>query len=118
MLADHQQRFSRLERLREKHKFGISQEIIDLSHSRQLENADANTVEYVQQASPDELLGHLTNIPQFDLREDIDFGSTPAEELQQRYRDLQYRAKWLKALLNVTQEELTLFEDALKQKEP
>ena len=113
MIHNHHERFARLQRLRAQHRYGIPEKILAASVTPAKEDKDS--VDYVRQTQPEEILGHLTDIPQFDLRENIDLGSTPPLELQQRYQELEYRAKWLEALLNITREEMQLFEDALNQ---
>lgn len=113
MIIDHERRFELLQRLRSKNEFGFPGEILEAMGN--MEHKADDTSAYKPSPQPDELVGFLTKTPEFNLREDMELGSTPREELVQRLNDLKYRAKWLKALLSLTEDELSLFEDALKK---
>ena len=115
MIADYRKQLSCLQLLRDKHGFGIPRHTLEASARLRDELTDKDKESQVTQTSPEELLGLLKNIPQFDLKEDIDLGSTPEDELHRRHQDLLYRSKWLKALLGVTLEEMQLLEQAMNK---
>ena len=115
MIADYRKRLSRLQQLRDKHGFGIPRHTLEASARLRDELTDKEAESQVTQTSPSEMLGLLENVPQFDLKEDVDLGSTPEDELQRRHQDMLYRSKWLKALLGVTLEEMQLLEQAMKK---
>lgn len=114
MIAYHEERFELLQELREKGGFGISGQLIELSEQEVLAKEQEEKESYVRQYNPDEILDYISSIPKFDLREEFEPGSSTPEELEARCRELQYRADWLEALLYITNEELKLFDGALK----
>lgn len=117
MITDHRKRFASLQSMRERHHYGIPENVLRaFAYESPGESTDDAAVANIQ-PNPEDTLRYLTNIPKFDLKEDIDLGATPREELLQRYQDLQYREKWLKALLCITQDEITLFQDALNRED-
>jgi len=117
MLSNGDRREESLRRLREKHQFGITDEILAASASGSPEQEEQEKLQYTRQATPEEVLGHLTTLPKFDLREEFDPGSSTTDELETRCKDLKYRASWLEALLHITNEELRMITGALEVKQ-
>ena len=117
MLSSFDKRYESLRRLREKHQFGITATRLADSAALSPEKEEQEKLQYTRHASPEEILGHLSTMPNFDLREEFDPGSTATDELKARCKELKYRARWLEALLNITNEELQMFSGALEARQ-
>lgn len=103
-----------LRRLRAKNKFGVSEDVLEISEKESRANQDSEPETYTKPLNPEEVLGHILDMPDFDLRDEYDPGSSSQEEMDARIKDLKYRKSWLDALLSITEEELKVFEGALK----
>ena len=114
MNSDVPEQRERIRKLREKSLFGIVEQTLDSSARALRDWEDKEKESYVPQYQPDEILEYITTIPQFDLREEFEPGSSTPDELAARLLELRYRRDWLEALLYITKEELNLFEGALE----
>jgi len=85
------------------------------SRKESLAKLDKELLNYTKQLSSEEVLGFITKMPEFDLSEEYDPGSSTKEELAARCKDLKYRLSWLEALLKITQEELKVFTGAMEE---
>ncbi len=118
MISTSDKRLDLLSRLRKKNQFGISEEVRKISDQQSKAETDKEKFQYTKHINPEEVLGHLSTLPQFDLREEFDPGSSSPEELEARCKELRYRASWLESLLHITNEELKVFSGALKDTQP
>jgi hypothetical protein len=104
-----------LAQMKARNGYGVGDETLKLSRTESLEKEDKEKLNYSRQLNSEEVLEYISNMPEFDLSDDFDPGSSSEEELEARCKDMNYRLRWLEALLMITREELKVFNGALEK---